>query len=279
LKQDTISPFSEEGQKCLLQTFGLSPHSNGGWAFNGSFNDKNVSLLNNAEACVRFINSILKHEATTRDDFCLVASGVPVWLVFVAKGTPLCVITSLDVDNCISVINELVKNYGFILTETKGLCYLQKGTKKGDTTQEPAIMKARSLLNKFCSDNLEDIFVAAKQMNEHFEDKWRHPPIDDIGNALFDIMRPKREKALPEGWADFTGGRDQTYEWIAFMLIVDTKNSDYYEYISWLRSAFRRGVDVSHAVRILKVLCEKKLIHQGFVEDSEKLISYINSNV
>ena len=88
--------------------------------------------------------------------------------------------------------------------------------------------EAHSLLQRFrYASNPDAAIRVAEQMKQHFDDCWGRKPNDSVGHALLDTMLPKQGFRVP-GVVDLTGGRPDTPEWVAFMLVADQDNSDYY---------------------------------------------------
>ena len=100
---------------------------------------------------------------------------------------------------------------------------------------------------------MEIMFQIATEMESHFSDCWGKEPSDLVGAALLDIMLPKKNVNRKDV-LDLTGGRPDTPEWIAFLLIVDRSNPYYDEYFGGLDSMHDYGHDVRWIVPILKHL-------------------------
>lgn len=121
--------------------------------------------------------------------------------------------------------------------------------------------KASDLVQQFKNaPSVDDAFRAANEMKEHLSYFQGRKAKDKIGEAIIDILLPKQRTNTP-GVKDLTGGRPDTLEWVAFMLIADIKNHYWYEYLEWLDLALDRGMNVRWIAPILQRLLPSLIGH------------------
>lgn len=145
------------------------------------------------------------------------------------------------------------------------------------------IRKAKELFNRFrYGETPEESIGAALEMRTHFDDCWAKETKDGVGEAILNILCPKKGKP-PEKLIgidgrpihDLTGDRPDTPEWITFLLIVDVDNPYYYEYDDALRN-YDYDVDwvLGIEVEIQKIKTIKAVapnIEKAFAKAQKKL--------